>query len=42
MSTGFVLVPELWHMEMANVLHSALQAGRIDEEFVVEVCGQLD
>jgi len=41
-STGFVLVPELWHAEMANALRSAVRAGRIDEEFVVGVCEQLD
>ena len=41
-ATGFVLVPELWHMEMANALRSALQAGRIDEEFVFQVCEELD
>lgn len=41
-STGFVLVPELWHAEMANAFRSAVRAGRIDEEFVVGVCEQLD
>lgn len=41
-STGFVLVPELWHAEMANAFRSALRTGRIDEEFVVGVCEQLD
>lgn len=41
-STGFVLVPELWHAEMANALRSAIRAGRIDEEFVVGLCEQLD
>ena len=41
-STGFVLVPELWHAEMANAFHSAIRAGRIDEEFVICVCEQLD
>lgn len=41
-STGFVLVPELWHAEMANAFRSAIRAGRIDEEFVVGVCEQLD
>ena len=41
-STGFVLVPELWHAEMANAFRSAIRAGRIDEEFVVRVCEQLD
>ena len=41
-STGFVLVPELWHAEMANAFRSAIRAGRIDEEFVVRVCDQLD
>lgn len=41
-TTGFVLVPELWHIEMANALRSALRTGRIDEEFVVQVCEQLD
>lgn len=40
-STGFVLVPELWHAEMANAFRSAIRAGRIDEEFVVGVCEQL-
>jgi predicted nucleic acid-binding protein len=42
MSTGFVLVPESWHAEMANAFRSALRTGRIDEEFVVGVCEQLD
>lgn len=41
-STGFVLVPELWHAEMANAFRSAIRAGRIDEEFVVGVCEQLN
>jgi predicted nucleic acid-binding protein len=41
-STGFVLVPGLWHVEMANAFRSAIRAGRIDEEFVVGVCEQLD
>ena len=41
-STGFVLVPELWHAEMANAFRSAIRVGRIDEEFVVRVCDQLD
>ena len=41
-STGFVLVPELWHAEMANAFRSAIRAGRIDEEFVVRVCEQLN
>lgn len=41
-STGFVLVPELWHTEMANALRSAMRAGRVDETFVVSVCEQLD
>ena len=41
-STGFVLVPELWHAEMANAFRSAIRAGRIDEEFVVRVCEQLE
>lgn len=41
-STGFVLVPELWHSEMANPFCSAIRAGRIDEEFVIGVCEQLD
>jgi predicted nucleic acid-binding protein len=40
--TGFILVPELWHAEVANALCSALRAGRIDEAFVVGVCEQLD
>jgi predicted nucleic acid-binding protein len=41
-STGFVLVPELWHAEMANAFRSAVRAGRINEKFVVGVCEQLD
>jgi predicted nucleic acid-binding protein len=41
-ATGFALVPELWHMELANALCSAMRAGRIDESFIVEVCEQLD
>ena len=41
-STALVLVPELWHAEMANAFHSAIRAGRIDEEFVICVCEQLD
>ncbi|HEV8025381.1 MAG TPA: type II toxin-antitoxin system VapC family toxin [Candidatus Nanopelagicales bacterium] len=41
-STAFVLVPELWHAEMANAIRSAIRAGRIDEGFVVGVCEQLD
>lgn len=41
-STGFVLVPELWHAEMANAFRSAMRAGRVDENFVVSVCEQLD
>lgn len=41
-STGFVLVPKLWHLEMANAFRSAMRVGRIDEEFVVGVCEQLD
>lgn len=40
--TGFVLVPELWHTEMANAFRSAMRVGRIDAEFVVGVCEQLD
>lgn len=39
---GFLLVPELWHAEMATALRSALRAGRIDEEFVSTICEQLD
>ena len=41
-STGFVLVPELWHAEMANAIRSALRTGRIDEEFVLGVTEQLE
>jgi predicted nucleic acid-binding protein len=41
-STGFVLVPELCHFEIANAFRSAMRVGRIDEEFVVGVCEQLD
>lgn len=44
-ATGFALVPELWHAEVANALRSARRAGRIDEPFVREACellGQLD
>lgn len=41
LTDGFVLVPELWHAEMANAIRSALRAGRIDEEFVSIVCEQL-
>lgn len=41
-TTGFILVPELWHTEMANAFRSALRAGRIDEEFVLGVCEQLE
>lgn len=44
-ATGFALVPELWHPEVAHALRSALRAGRIDEPFVREACellGQLD
>lgn len=41
-TNGFALVPELWHAEMANAFRSAIRAGRIDEEFVVGVCEQLD
>ena len=44
-ATGFALVPELWHCEVANALRSALRAGRIDESFVREACellGELD
>lgn len=39
---GFVLVPELWHADMANALRSALRVGRIDEEFVLGVTQQLE
>ena len=35
-------MPELWHAEMANAFRSAIRDGRIDEEFVVRVCEQLD
>ena len=35
-------MPELWHAEMADAFHSAIRAGRIDEEFVICVCEQLD
>lgn len=41
-TTGFVLVPELWHAEMANALRSAMRAGRIDDDFVMGVCTLLD
>jgi len=41
-SSGFVLVPELWHAEMANAIRSALRTGRIDEEFVLGVTEQLE
>jgi predicted nucleic acid-binding protein len=40
--TGFILVPELWHAEVANAFRSALRAGRVDEAFVVGVCEQFD
>lgn len=40
--TGFILVPELWHAEVANAFRSALRAGRVDETFVVGVCEQFD
>lgn len=39
---GFVLVPELWHAEIANAFRSAMRAGRVDDEFIVGVCEQLD
>lgn len=39
---GFVLVPELWHAEMANAFRSAMRSGRVDEEFVVGVCEHID
>lgn len=39
---GFALVPELWHSEVANAFCSAIRAGRVDEEFVMDVCEQLD
>lgn len=39
---GFALVPELWHSEVANAFRSAIRAGRVDEEFVVDVSEQLD
>lgn len=42
LTTGFILVPELWHVEMANAFRSALRAGRIDEAFVVGVSEQLE
>lgn len=42
LSTGFILVPELWFSEVANALRSAMQAGRVDEGFVIDVCEQLD
>ena len=42
LTDSFALVPELWHAEMANALRTALRAGRIDEDFVVTVCEQLD
>jgi hypothetical protein len=35
LSTGFILVPELWHAEVANAFRAALRAGRIDEALVV-------
>jgi len=41
-TNGFLLVPELWHAEMANALRSAMRAGRVDEEFVVGVCERFD
>jgi len=41
-SAGFVLVPELWHAEVANAFRSALRDDRIDETFVIGVCEQLD
>lgn len=41
-SSGFVLVPELWHAEVANAFRSALRDERIDETFVIGVCEQLD
>ena len=41
-STGFILVPELWHTEMGNAFRTAMRTGRIDEEFVVGVCEQLE
>lgn len=41
-SSGFVLVPELWHAEVANAFRSALRDDRIDETFVIGVCEQLD
>ncbi len=41
-STGFVLVPELWHAEVANAFRSALRNGRVDESFVIGVCEQFE
>ncbi len=42
LTDGFVLVPELWHAEMANALRTAMRAGRVDADFVVAVCERLD
>lgn len=40
--SGFVLVPELWHAEVANAFRSALRDERVDEAFVIDVCEHLD
>jgi predicted nucleic acid-binding protein len=42
LSTGFILVPELWHVEVANAFRSALRAGRVDEAFAAGVCRQFE
>jgi len=42
LATGFILVPELWHVEVANAFRSALRAGRVDEVFVAGVCEQFE
>ncbi len=42
MTDGFLLVPELWHAEMANALRTALRVGRVSTEFVSGLCEQLE